>query len=220
MPKWIDRTGQKYGMLTLVKYLGNRKWLCKCDCGNECIRLGRNLYPNSHCGCQLPQRNKEAGLKRTSHGDSRTKLYKRWTAMHQRCENHKNDSYHNYGGRGISVCEEWSDYGAFKEWALVNGYEDGLTLDRIDVDGNYEPSNCRWTTYSVQLSNRRPYHRKDMYKPVEAIDSKGNVVKRFDSISDAIAWSDCKSSRGQGISATLHGKQSAAYGFGWRFANE
>ena len=219
MPKWVDRTGQKYGMLTLVEYLGARKWRCRCDCGNECVRLGRNLNANSHCGCQKAKRNKEAGRKRSTHGDSRTKLYKRWTAMHQRCENPKNDAFSNYGGRGITVCSEWGDYGTFKKWSIENGYREDLTIDRIDVNGNYEPSNCRWTTYNTQLSNRRPYHRRDNFKPVEALDKNGDVVKRFESVSAATSWLGRKPNCGGGISAALHGRQLSAYGYGWRFVN-
>ena len=219
MPKWIDRTGQKFGMLTAVEYLGNRKWLCKCDCGNECLREGKSLNEHSDCGCRKPLRDKEAGLKRTIHGDSRTSLYKRWTAMIQRCENPNNSAYANYGSRGISVCKEWHDYEIFKEWSLSNGYENGLSIDRIDNDGNYEPANCRWATSSVQLSNRRHYHRKELWKPIEALDVNGNVVKSFERIDDAIAWLGNKTKDGTGISKVLHGVQNTAYGYGWRFTD-
>jgi hypothetical protein len=218
MPKWVDRTGKKYGMLTCVEYLGDRRWRCICDCGNECIRANAgHLNENSSCGCNKPELNKKAGLKRAVHGDSRTKLYKRWTSMIQRCENPNNDFYQNYGGRGISVCDEWHDYAAFKEWSISNGYDEKLSIDRIDVDGNYEPGNCRWTTFSVQMSNRRPYHRKELWKPVEALDANGNAVKKFKRIDDAIKW--LGKSDGTGISKALHGVQETAYGYKWRFVN-
>jgi len=220
MPKWVDRTGQKFGMLTAVEYLGNRKWLCKCDCGGTCIREGKNLISTSSCGCQKTKQLSYAGSKRTKHGDSKTSLYKRWTGMLQRCENPNNSAYGNYGGRGISVCDEWHDYIVFKEWALANGYKKGLSIDRIDNDGNYGPDNCRWTTYAVQLSNRRHYNRKELWKPVEALNPDGRIVKRFDSINDAIAWLGNRTKDGTGISKVLHGVQGTAYGYGWRYAHE
>ena len=218
MPKWVDRTGQKIGMLTFVEYLGRRKWLCKCECGNECIRVGSKVNENSHCGCLRQQRDKAAGIKRMKHGDSTTKLYKRWTGMLQRCENPNNTAYKNYGERGIAVCSEWHDYNVFKEWALDNGYKESLTIDRIDVNGDYEPNNCRWTTNSVQMSNRRHYYRKELWKPVEALDASGHVVKRFRRIDDAIRWLGDKTKDGTGISKVLHGVQETAYGYKWRYA--
>lgn len=217
MPKWVDRTGQKYGMLTCVEYLGHRKWRCMCDCGQECVREGKNLHDGSDCGCRKPLRDKAAGLKRAKHGDSRSSLYKRWTGMLQRCENPNNSSFANYGGRGISVCEEWHDYESFKKWAFATGYNEKLTLDRVDVNGNYEPDNCRWASYSTQLSNRRHYSRKEMHKSVEAIGPDGNAVKAFDSISDAIEWLSDKTKDGTGISKALHGAQETAYGYKWRY---
>ena len=218
MPKWVDRTGLKYGKLTCVKYLGHKKWLCKCDCGNECLRESRNLHDRSDCGCGKPMRDRAAGEKRSKHGESRTRLYKRWTSMLQRCENPNNRSFANYGGRGISVCDEWHDYPTFRGWALANGYEESLSIDRIDTNGNYEPSNCRWTTSSVQLSNRRHYRRKDMWKEVEAIDENGKVIARFENISMAYEWLGRKNCA-TGISKALCGEQRTAYGYGWRYVN-
>lgn len=88
------------------------------------------------------------------HGESKTKLHKKWRSMHDRCERPNNDHYQYYGGRGIKVCDEWKEYMPFAKWARENGYADGLTLDRIDNDGNYEPSNCRWITLEEQASNK------------------------------------------------------------------
>lgn len=89
------------------------------------------------------------------HGETHTRLFKIWSSMHERCERQKHVYFNDYGGRGITVCEEWNDYIRFAEWARNNGYSDNLTIDRIDVDGNYEPSNCRWVTEKEQHSNTR-----------------------------------------------------------------
>lgn len=90
-----------------------------------------------------------------THGGSYTKLYKVWTQMRLRCTNPNNHSYHNYGARGITVCQEWGTFPQFEQWAHSSGYEVGLTLDRIDNNSNYEPNNCRWTTREIQASNQR-----------------------------------------------------------------
>lgn len=89
------------------------------------------------------------------HGESRTRLFKIWDNMIQRCTNEKYPRYQNYGGRGISVCEEWKEYTNFRDWAKTNGYSDQLTIDRIDNNKGYFPSNCRWTTYTAQNNNQR-----------------------------------------------------------------
>jgi len=93
---------------------------------------------------------------RTTHGKSKTKIYKTWLSMKKRCYNKKYTKYENWGGRGIVICDEWKDdFMAFYEWAIVNGYDHDLTIDRINNDGNYEPSNCRWANYNIQNANKR-----------------------------------------------------------------
>lgn len=94
----------------------------------------------------------------TTHHASKTRLYKIWDGMRDRCRRQGHMHYKNYGGRGITVCDEWLDFNEFKRWALDNGYNDQLTLDRIDCNGNYEPSNCRWATYEEQAANKRTNH--------------------------------------------------------------
>jgi hypothetical protein len=145
--------GAQFGRLTVVSKdysRGSLHWLCRCSCGKMALCVASNLRTGNtrSCGC----------LKRelqTSHGGADSKLYRVWNCMNQRCFNQKAQKYENWGGRGISVCEEWRTFAPFQEWALSNGYSEGLTLDRKDNDGNYCPDNCRWSTYAEQNRNRR-----------------------------------------------------------------
>jgi hypothetical protein len=161
--KFNDLTGKKFGRLTVIERMPNNAnnkvvWRCKCDCGNEAVVIGSRLYTGKtvSCGCVKSEKTTE---RNTKHGYCGTRLYATRMNMISRCTNEKNRDYADYGGRGISVCDEWlnKDTGvaAFVEWALANGYQDGLTIDRIDVNGNYEPNNCRWVTMEKQSHNRR-----------------------------------------------------------------
>lgn len=150
----IDLTGQRFGRLTVIKYVGESQWLCKCDCGNETI-VDRGHLRTGHtksCGC-LKLRNENHG---TKHHLTHTTLHRLWCGMIGRCYVKSNSGYKNYGGRGITVCEEWNnDFMSFYNWAIANGWKEGLTIDRIDVNGNYEPSNCRWVEWKTQARNKR-----------------------------------------------------------------
>lgn len=94
----------------------------------------------------------------TTHHATNTRLFKIWEGMRERCSRLKHPHYKDYGGRGISICDEWNEFNAFHDWAAQSGYRDNLTIDRIDVNGNYEPSNCRWVTISEQMRNKRTNH--------------------------------------------------------------
>ena len=163
MSRIHDLTGQKFGRLTVVERAGSNArgratWRCACDCGNSLVVVGSDLLTKqTSCGCQrretLAKFNAET---KTTHGMRYTRLYKEWRSMKNRCYCDSWEDYGNYGGRGIVVCPEWRDnFEAFRDWALVNGYQDNLTLDRVNVNGNYEPSNCRWATRKQQANNTR-----------------------------------------------------------------
>jgi len=153
-------------------------WICRCQCGKEtCVRAGHLKTGNvQSCGCLNRQRSSERMKKyreqyqegcgpNYKHGDSFTRLYQTWAAMKARCSNWHHHAYRYYGQRGIIVCPEWQeDYVAFKRWALPNGYNDGLTIDRIDNDGNYEPKNCHWISLSENTARAHKGRRGKRYK--------------------------------------------------------
>ena len=148
-----DLTGRVFGMLTVKKFAWKRGvhyyWECVCSCGKETIVNGYNLRSGKtkSCGCLRATVTAEV---HTTHGDARqgkvTRLRRLWSGMKNRCNNANMASYKWYGAKGVKVCDEWCDYAKFKAWALTNGYADNLSIDRIDPDGDYEPSNCRWIT--------------------------------------------------------------------------
>ncbi|MBQ0014768.1 MAG: hypothetical protein KBS82_05550 [Oscillospiraceae bacterium] len=170
MRSFKDHTGERFGRLTVVSraedYIApsgkhHVRWLCECDCGNSVIVDVSSLVRGhtKSCGC-LHEDVINNGTN-TSHGGRYDRLYKVLANMKNRCYNTNASDYKYYGGRGITICDEWlNDYNSFKTWALENGYDENApmfecTIDRIDVNGNYEPNNCRWVSMDVQSRNRR-----------------------------------------------------------------
>lgn len=163
----IDMIGKKYGRLTVVEFdrLQNHKtyWKCVCDCGLVVVLPGNSLRSGntSSCGCLRRETAAAQGKANTKHGnsrDNRTRLYSIWCGMRQRCNNPNHHARALYGGKGVRVCDEWNDYSVFKAWAESHGYADNLSIDRIDSNGNYEPSNCRWITLSENVARANKNH--------------------------------------------------------------
>ena len=158
----VDLTGNKYGRLTVISFAGlsnDRKamWNCVCDCGKTVTVRGNDIRKGKtkSCGCLAIE---NLTIKKVSmkHGLSNCRLHRIWDNMKTRCYNQNTPYFKYYGGRGISICDEWkNDFQTFYDWAMENGYADNLTLDRVDTFGKYEPSNCRWITIQDQQSNRR-----------------------------------------------------------------
>lgn len=197
-----DFVGLKYGRLTVIsktnKKSGNNWiYLCKCDCGNLKEVSTANLTSGKvkSCGCLSYENRKKS---RPKHGFSRQRLYHLYYGIKYRCYNKKSHEYFRYGGRGITMCDEWKNsFDIFKNWALSNGYSENLSIDRIDNNGNYEPSNCRWVDGFVQQNNTRHnkfYEYNGESLTLSQLARKYNLnvqtlfhrLKRFNTVKEAI----------------------------------
>ena len=150
----LNITGQKFGTLTVVardpinSKSGNAKWICRCDCGNTASVVGSKLRSghSKTCGC--------IRFTEKAQGHSGERIYRIWTCMQNRCNKENNDNYKWYGGRGIKICTSWDNFLNFREWALQSGYNDDLSIDRIDPNLDYFPDNCRWVSMKFQANNK------------------------------------------------------------------
>ena len=158
-----DYTGMKFGLLTAIELTDKRRksnciWICRCDCGNICEKVIADLRKavkkgqTPSCGCLFSKHHAEAA---THHGHARHPIQRIWAGMKQRCYSEKARSFPNYGGRGIKVCDRWlNDFEAFYQ-DMIDTWKPGLSLDRIDNDGDYSPENCRWVDTKTQCRNKR-----------------------------------------------------------------
>lgn len=180
--KWriTDLTGKRFGYLTVIKLVDriatpngrfHWMWLCKCDCGKEVIARADTLKRGGKlsCGCRKHEASIENGKRNggsnKTHGMTFTRLYGVWNGIKNRTTNKNHNRYADYGGRGITLCEEWNDFSVFCEWAIAHGYDENApfgkcTIDRIDNDKGYSPDNCRFVDMKEQSKNKRPRKKK------------------------------------------------------------
>ena len=188
---WV---GKKFGQLTVLEATtGERSctyWKCQCDCGTITIKPAGQIYSGHAISCGCAMKKYRHKLSYDENGKI-TRLYTVWVSMRSRCNRPNDRHYYLYGGRGIKICDEWSEYPVFHEWAIKNGYDENAkrgecTLDRIDVDGDYTPENCRWVNMKIQRGNKRPRKPKfdeEKIKLMIAILQSALDGKTYDEIS-------------------------------------
>ena len=206
----MDLKGQTFGRLTVISFSHKDKrgkffWNCKCICGKEKVIRGEKLRSGNTRSCGCLQREVRGKAKR-KHGMTNSKLYTIWLNMKSRCRYPGNTMYHNYGGRGIRYCDEWNDFEEFKTWAENAGYKEGLSLERIDVDGNYEPENCKWIPISQQSLNQRRSHRVTAFGKTQTIkewaDESGIKYDTIERRINCYGWSP-----EEAVSVPPHGRR-------------
>lgn len=176
--KLIDMTGQRFGSWLVVRQDGNTprgaaKWLAVCDCGTQKSIHGADLRTgkSKSCGCLMASL---LSSRSKTHGATKTRIYNIWKCMRARCNNPDHPQRRDYGGRGISVCSDWDRFETFRDWAFENGYSEGLSIERIDVNQGYFPGNCTWADASVQSANRRFVEKRSDGTPwVRVADENG-----------------------------------------------
>jgi len=204
----LDLSGQRYGRLNVIVFAGLNKhsqslWLCRCDCGAEKIIAGNRLKTNNttSCGCVHREGLIKKNTHSAKHNMTNTRLYHIWSTMKRRCNSVTNNMYYMYGAAGIRVCDEWNDFVPFFSWAISNGYQENLSIDRINNAGDYCPENCRWANAHEQSANRRNANaiigvsRYSKSKWIAYITIKGKVLKKYfsnfgDAVSQRKFWED------------------------------
>ena len=180
----LDLTNQRFGRLVAIEPDGKNKygrvvWKCKCDCGNYINVNSNSLSQNKtrSCGCLSNERRKSGNIRRT-HGGCGTRLYRIWKNMKKRCNNPNSPDYIKwYGSHNIKVCDEWNNsFESFRDWAMSNGYNDNLSIDRIDVDGDYSPNNCRWSTNITQANNKHNVNRIEYNGESHTVTEWANII--------------------------------------------
>lgn len=198
MPSKNELVGKKFGKLAVIKLVGSNQhnkqvWLCKCECGTQKVVVGSSLKSGNTKSCGCLQRDSVIS-RNFLHGSANTRLYKTWLGMKRRCYNQNDKDFHNYGGRGILICEDWiNDFANFQKWSLNNGYSDDLTIDRIDNNQGYNPENCKWSTRKEQMRNVR-------YNKIIEIDGiklpMAEMAEKYNVSYDAIKARHKKGKRG------------------------
>lgn len=161
--KRLELTGMKFNHLLVLRQSektdkgGRIHWDCICDCGNTHTVEGYNLH-SGHVKCCKECSRAKLGVQSITHGHTNSRLYSIWSNMKTRCNNSHCDMFSHYGGKGISFCDEWRSFTDFEQWALENGYQDGLSIDRLDNSKGYNQDNCRWATMKCQQNNRTNNH--------------------------------------------------------------